>query len=80
MRLIDADKIKRPLNMKSPYSKMMCAEIDNAPTIDAVEVVRCKDCKSYRYDKTLSSDETYHWCIHTGWQTEEWFCAGGTLC
>lgn len=28
------------------YSKMdFCGWIDDAPTIDAVEVVRCKDCK-----------------------------------
>lgn len=28
--------------------QMLC--IDNAPTIDAVEVVRCKDCKHYESD------------------------------
>lgn len=42
MRLIDADKIKRPMNMKSPYSRMMCKEIDNAPTVDAIPVVHAK--------------------------------------
>jgi hypothetical protein len=26
------------------------AEIVNAPTVDAVEVVRCKDCKHYKED------------------------------
>ena len=25
-------------------------EIEQAPTVDAVEVVRCKDCKHYLYD------------------------------
>lgn len=25
----------------------LCAAIDNAPAVDAVEVVRCKDCKNH---------------------------------
>ena len=28
----------------------MKAELENAPTIDAVPVVRCKDCKHFHYD------------------------------
>ena len=61
MRLIDADKLKkevlmwmpsdpcgiaekeRPIETDIVVSLMM--EIEDAPTIDAVEVVRCKDCK-----------------------------------
>ena len=48
-RLIDANKIKyrtvgaggwnQPENVVSDY------EIEKMPTVDAVEVVRCKDCK-----------------------------------
>ena len=30
------------------------AELEEAPTIDAVPVVRCKDCKYYRESKVLS--------------------------
>lgn len=51
-RLIDANKIKyqtigaggwnQPENVVSDY------EIEKMPTVDAVEVVRCKDCK-HRY-------------------------------
>lgn len=38
------------------YSKMdFCGWIDDAPTIDAVEVVRCKDCK-------YSSDNEVYGC------------------
>ena len=36
MRLIDADKL--PLDI-------MPEDVDNAPTIDAVPVVRCRECK-----------------------------------
>ena len=57
MRLIDADALKRRAITVRFFGKdiMMVptAEIDNAPTIDAVEVVRCKDCKASRvYGKT----------------------------
>lgn len=43
MRLIDADKINP---MRCPRSiEEMRKWIDEQPTVDAVEVVRCKDCK-----------------------------------
>lgn len=49
MRLIDADALKRRAITVRFFGKdiMMIptAEIDEAPTIDAVEVVRCKECK-----------------------------------
>ena len=60
MRLIDADVLKTkaiscetselydsPVFFKAVGTK----EIDEAPTIDAVEVVRCRDCKYYEIHK-----------------------------
>ena len=60
MRLIDADALKTkaikcetfklydaPVFFKAVGTK----EIDKAPTIDAVEVVRCQDCKYYEIHK-----------------------------
>ena len=57
MRLIDADALKRksvpllfPTRMEPcghipvPVNAIVVAEIEQAPTIDAVPVVRCKDC------------------------------------
>ena len=55
MRLIDADALKETLtdkvfvNLSDEYYGTMQA-VDEAPTIDAVEVVRCRDCVSFRYD------------------------------
>lgn len=48
-RLIDADKVIGDLTaMKSMYDAIlidgMIKGLENAPTVDAVEVVRCKDC------------------------------------
>ena len=55
MRLIDADALKRDIckYCNDVYSDEPCEPsdcehmriIDNQPAIDAVEVVRCKDCK-----------------------------------
>ena len=60
MRLIDADALQRVLlpitfAFEREYGSLGGAvsgcmkHIDNAPTVDAVEVVRCKDCIR-RYD------------------------------
>lgn len=46
MRLIDADALKHyATGGVTSVGLLTLAEIDNAPTIDAVPVVRCKDCK-----------------------------------
>ena len=66
MRLIDADALHRKVKMETnPYGKptidydsgvKVLEWIDKAPTIDAVEVVRCKDCKHYMPQK-----KSAHW-------------------
>ena len=51
MRLIDADALKRRAITVRFFGKdimmVSTAEIDDAPTIDAVSLVRCKDCRWY---------------------------------
>ena len=54
IRLIDADKFEvyTCVNKSSDYVdgvQSMLEAIDSAPTVDAVEVVRCKDCE-YSYN------------------------------
>ena len=61
MRLIDADELKKRLKeycidgdkkAKEWYEIMGIDDcVDKAPTVDAVEVVRCKDCKFGVYEK-----------------------------
>lgn len=56
MRLIDADALDMYERLKSYYGdawRDAQEEIDNAPTVDAVHVIRCKDCKHF----------TGKWCI-----------------
>lgn len=56
MRLIDADKLPEAIheNVLAMYEESVAAkedclrEIEEAPTVDAVVVMRCKDCKYYR--------------------------------
>lgn len=47
MRLIDADALEYHVteNPMVRYEYIHKHEVDNAPTIDAVPVIRCKDCR-----------------------------------
>lgn len=84
MRLIDADKLIEVLNKKSvPFNANVNDAILTAPTVDAVEVVRCKDCKHWE----LCDEEdgiSYGQCMHplcvisnTVFLNENWYCADG---
>lgn len=48
-RWIEADALKEKIN--TAFWSEIGKIIDNAPTIDAVEVVRCKECKYYETDE-----------------------------
>ena len=68
MRLIDADRLSEAIhdNVPAPYedaswAKEDClAEIEAAPAIDAVQVVRCEDCLFWKYGK--NECESWEWC------------------
>lgn len=88
-RLIDAnallselEKFENPTPNKSGYD-FLCGvataitEIENAPTVDAVEVVRCKDCKNGR--QPWLEGQTMVKCMvgKTMLVTPEHFCSYG---
>ena len=60
-----------------------CADVEDAmerikkaPTIDAVEVVRCKDC--VHYGKSPFRHPTIGWCIIAGSHKKpDWYCGDG---
>lgn len=56
-RLIDADKLEKQeyWGNERCFDYVDAEDIDNAPTVDAVEVVRCKDCK-YRIYKDMGEE------------------------
>lgn len=69
MRLIDADSLKIP--SEEIIAKMT---IELAQTIDAVPVVRCRDCECWYPEE----DNEYGHCRkHDFWSSETWFCADG---
>ncbi len=69
-KLINADELKKnfphgedwdyPVN-KNSY---VCKTIDNMPTVDAVPVIRCKDCKHCYESKVLicGCPKLSYWC------------------
>lgn len=80
MRLIDADKLERQEfdGEEACFDYVDAEDIDNAPTVDAVEVVRCKDCKHYDMGVCLKiySDGNVH---SAAWQSRrpDDFCSYG---
>lgn len=48
MRIIDADALKLDIMCVYGSNPQYINWLNHAPTIDAVPVVRCKDCKYYR--------------------------------
>lgn len=75
MRLIDADRLSENIydNIPAPYEdsreakeECLCA-IEEAPTIDAVPVVRCKDCKYYKISEL---HPPYKFCFRLRHPTE----------
>ena len=85
-RLIDADALHRKVKMETnPYGKptidydsgvKVLEWIDKAPTIDAVEVVRCKDCK-YRFKNNGHSRDGCPIIDANIWMDGDDFCSHG---
>lgn len=84
MRLIDADELLNELDrLDLDYGATggvaeCIAIIDDAPTIDAVEVVRCKDCV-YWHSGDMGTGEVYEpYCEMLDTETDESaFCSNG---
>ena len=70
MRLIDADALPRYTGMALSADEVARA-VENAPTIDAEPVVRCKDCW-YRNGTSGQPDIP---CLQM--HEDDWFCADG---
>lgn len=82
MRLIDADALKDKCYITvngttiGRTNYVMFHEIDEAPTIDAVQVVRCKDCIHWKADNEVF--ELGFCCVFPQkWVAETFYCADG---
>ena len=58
-RLIDANALIEEANAEGAYGYVDAFQIANAPTVDAVEVVRCRECKHW-HKETLFCDYTLY--------------------
>ena len=91
MRLIDAEPLRKKIRYEcgldcwGRISEVdVLTKIDIAPTIDAVPVVRCRDCR-YRFasscpmfheEQTYNDDYGYYWIDHD-YTHDDGFCDEG---
>ena len=80
MRLIDADAleregwtINRTRQVDAHTNACETKKPTDFPVVDAVEVVRCKDCKYWERDVIFQDG----WCRGTRRGDPNWFCADG---
>lgn len=90
MRLIDADALVAKIMVDAPdfmdggssitkaFIMAMIKTRSATPTIDAVPVVRCKDCKHWYFADNRIPSEQENVCGRNGIVvTPNWFCADG---
>jgi len=89
MRLIDADKLIDEIKNSlwdwesvdgitaTTILKQTITDIGNQQTIDAVPVVRCKDCVHWDEGHTEECTNSDSVCFRNGWCKPDWFCADG---
>ena len=92
MRIIDADAAIKWVEENECYTdkfkRIMEGVIDQQPTVDAVPVVRCKDCIKYVKSEHVNGEKMCvkdaDWCEEDGcyygftdYPTPDFYCANG---
>ena len=62
MRLIDADALIKEACAEGAYGYVDAKQIADVPTVDAVPVVRCKDCKYHHWEQEPCHGKIEHYC------------------
>ena len=75
-RLIDANEIIKEANADGAYGYVDAKQIAEALTVDAVEVVRCRECKQGEIDDPDFPDQ-YYCHAGCGWNKGDFYCAYG---
>lgn len=82
MRLIDADELIKKLGIADLPIKLLF-DINNMKPVDAVQVVRCKDCRYYypaEYDKKGNTCLLLREMINAPlWVKEDDYCSKGEI-
>lgn len=86
--LISRSALKKDLLNRSFFPSIVKAVLEKAPAVDAVEVVRCKNCEHW-HEETGWCDHHSHFIMPDGeachpWESSEWkmfdcndFCSYG---
>ena len=83
MRLVDADNARECFGGDGVAGAVMKRMFDSLPTIDAVPVVRCRECKFYRELRTKRHNQLMRLCYRMGKHDMEYpvkpddFCSYG---
>lgn len=75
-RLIDANALIKEGNEDGAYGYVDTFQIANAPTVDAVEVVRCRECR-YRFGNNGHSKNGCPIIDANIWMDDDDFCSHG---
>ena len=62
MRLIDADALIEEALTEGAYGYVDALQIAIEPTVDAVKIVRCKDCKYHHWEQEPCHGKIEHYC------------------
>lgn len=60
-RLIDADALLEKMKRTSRYFDLLF-DVEEMPTVDAVEVVRCRECKHHYWEQEPCHGKSVHYC------------------
>ena len=61
MRLIDADALLEKMKRTSRYFDVLF-DVEEMPTVDSVEVVRCRECKHHYWEQEPCHGKSVHYC------------------
>ena len=76
-RLIDANELIKEASADGAYGYVDAKQVADAPTVDAVEIVRCRECKFGSWD---SEPDDAMVCVRTNdgfWRSGNDFCSRG---
>ena len=60
-RFIDANALLEKMKRTSRYFDVLF-DVEEMPTVDAVEVVRCRECKHHYWEQEPCHGKTIHYC------------------
>ena len=60
-RLVDADAFLEKMKRTSRYFDVVI-DVEEMPTVDAVEVVRCRECKHHYWKQEPCHGKSVHYC------------------